>query len=65
MPELTTEQTKQALKSCIDINCKECPMIEGRGCAIRLYSQALRTIEKLEAEYNELYELLQTYKGEN
>lgn len=65
MPELTIEQTKQALKSCVNRNCGECPMTEGRGCAIRLYSQALNIIEKQEAEYNELWELLQTYKGES
>ena len=65
MPQLTTEQTKQALKSCVNCNCGECPMPEGRGCAIQLYSQALNIIERQEAEYNELWELLQTYKGES
>ena len=55
---LTTEQVKQALKSCIKLNCQECPMPEGKGCAIRLYEYALRTIEKQETEYNELYETI-------
>ena len=65
MPQLTTEQTKQALRACPEMKCNEYPIPEGRGCAVHLYRHALRTIEKLEAEYNELYELLQTYKGEN
>ena len=54
MENLNVEQTKQALKSCVNHNCGECPMTEGRGCAIRLYSQALNTIERLESENTRL-----------
>lgn len=55
------EQIKKALECCGakgSPNCKECPMEEGKGCAVRLYREALAYINKQETEYNELYELL-------
>ena len=64
MENLNVEQTKQALKACISSppNCNECPMPEVRGCAVKLYTQALRTIERQEAEYHELYEIVEDYR---
>lgn len=54
MENLNTQETKQALKACPERKCSECPMTEGRGCAVKLYSQALNTIERLESENMEL-----------
>ncbi len=65
---MNREQITQALKCCGNHGspkCKECPMEEGRGCAVRLYREALAYINRQEAEYNELYELLQTYKADS
>ena len=62
--ELNIEQVKQALKACPERKCGECPMPEGQGCAIKLYKQVLRVVEKQETEYNELYELCESYRRE-
>ena len=65
--ELNREQIIKALKCCGSIgspNCKECTMVEGRGCAVRLYREALAYINKQETEYNELYELCESYRNE-
>lgn len=62
------EQITKALECCGAIcepKCKECPMEEGRGCAVRLYREALAYINKRETEFNELYELFQTYKADS
>ena len=55
------EQITKALECCGNPGspkCKECPMEEGKGCAVRLYREALAYINKRETEFNELYELL-------
>lgn len=62
------EQIKKALECCGakgSPNCKECPMEEGKGCAVRLYREALAYINKRETEFNELYELCESYRIEN
>ena len=67
MSELNREQVIKALKCCGNIgtaNCKECPMKEGQGCAVRLYREALAFINKQETEYHELYELCESYRKE-
>ncbi len=50
MSELSREQIIKALECCStkgSPNCKECPMEEGRGCAVRLYREALNCIKEL------------------
>lgn len=75
MSELNKEQVKQALECCTHIprpDCNNCPMGEKRGCTIALLGFALKHHKELtkeltrkETEYNELYELLQTYKADS
>ena len=65
--ELNREQITKALECCGtkgSPNCKECPMEEGRGCAVRLYHEALAYINKRETDFNELYELAESYRKE-
>ena len=62
--ELNKEQTIQALKCCSQKprpNCINCPLEEKRGCAVELVVKALDVINQQETEYNELYELVESY----
>ena len=65
MMELNREQTIQALKCCSQKprpNCIDCPLGEKRGCAVELIAKALDVINQQETEYNELYELVESYR---
>lgn len=50
---METEQVIKALECCSSKgspNCKECPMEEGRGCAVELYRVARNCIKELTNE---------------
>ena len=61
------EQTMKALECCGrkgSPDCDNCPMEEGKGCAVRLYREALDHMKSQETAYNELYEVCDNYRHE-
>jgi hypothetical protein len=72
MENLNAEQVKKGVECCYmqelehNENCPECPYTDlYPNCSEYLGKDALALINKQETEYNELYELLRTYKADS
>lgn len=65
MEKLNAEQVKKALECCTLGDCTPCPYHQIYvGCRDRMAEDALALINKQETEYNELYELCESYRIE-